>query len=158
MPGWTKPWPASETPAGTLRVLGIDFGEKRVGMAVSDPTGTLASPVGTLQRRRGKRPPVQALAQVAAEHEVEKIVLGLPLTPHGEEDDWCREVRAVGTALSERTGLPVVYVDERFSSRRAERNIRSSGLPRHRREEKERVDAGAAAVILQAFLDGAPPR
>lgn len=141
-----------------MRVLGIDFGEKRVGMAVSDPTGTLASPVGTLQRRRGKRPPVQALAQTALEHEVTRIVMGLPLTLRGEEDAWCREVRAVGAALAERTGLPVVYVDERFTSRQAERNIRESGLPRHRREEKARVDAGAAAVILQAFLDGAPLR
>ncbi|HSG48832.1 MAG TPA: Holliday junction resolvase RuvX [Longimicrobiales bacterium] len=141
-----------------MRVLGIDFGEKRVGMAVSDPTGTLASPVGTLQRRRGKRPPLQALAQAATDYQVEKIVVGLPLTSQGEEDAWCREVRAVGAALAERTGLAVVYVDERFSSRQAERHIRSSGLPRHRREEKDRVDAGAAAVILQAFLDGAPPR
>lgn len=141
-----------------MRVLGIDFGEKRVGMAVSDPTGTLASPVGTLQRRRGKRPPLQALAQAATDYQVEKIVVGLPLTSQGEEDAWCREVRAVGAALAERTGLAVVYVDERFSSRQAERRIRSSGLPRHRREEKDRVDAGAAAVILQAFLDGAPPR
>lgn len=141
-----------------MRVLGIDFGVKRVGVALSDPTGTLASPLGTLQRRAGKRPPLRALEEMAAEHQVEKIVLGLPLTLAGEEDDWCREVRAVGAALSQRTGVPVVYVDERFTSREAERRIRASGLPRHRREEKDRVDAGAATVILQAFLDGAPLR
>lgn len=141
-----------------MRVLGVDFGERRVGLAVSDPTGTLASPVDTLLRRRGKRPPLKAICEVAEAHEVEKIVVGLPLTPAGEENAWCLEVRRVGDALAERTGLPVVFVDERFSSREAERRIRSSGLSRGRREEKDRVDAGAAAVILQAYLDGAPPR
>lgn len=129
-----------------------------MGLAVSDPTGVLASPVGTLQRRVGKRPPLRAMEEAVARYEVEKIVVGLPLTLRGEEDEWCREVRSVGDALSDRTGLPVAYVDERFTSRQAERKIRDSGLPRQRRQEKDRVDAGAAAVILQAFLDGAPVR
>lgn len=141
-----------------MRVLGVDYGARRVGLAVSDPTGTLASPVGTVQRRAGKRPPVHALAQIAEEYGVERIVLGLPLTLEGEEDAWCREVRDFGTALAHRTGVAVAYVDERFTSRQAERRIRTSGLPRSRRQEKGRVDAGAATVILQAFLDGAPER
>lgn len=141
-----------------MRILGVDYGERRVGVALSDPTGTLASPLETLRRRAGKRPPVQALADLAAAHGAEKIVVGLPLTPAGVEDEWCHEVRALGEALAARTGLDVVFVDERFSSVQAERRIRTSGLPRGRREEKDRVDAGAAAVILQSFLDGAPPR
>lgn len=138
--------------------MGIDFGEKRVGVAVSDPTGTLASPVTTLTRRRGKRPPLRQLSELAREREVQRIVMGLPLTLAGEEDDWCREIRTVGDALSERTGLPVLYVDERFSSTVANRAIRSSGLSRSEREDKARVDAGAAAVILQAYLEGVPTR
>lgn len=138
--------------------MGIDFGEKRVGVAVSDPTGTLASPVTTLTRRRGKRPPLRQLSELAREREVQRIVMGLPLTLAGEEDDWCREIRTVGDALSERTGLPVLYVDERFSSTVANRAIRRSGLPRSEREDKARVDAGAAAVILQAYLEGVPTR
>jgi putative Holliday junction resolvase len=138
--------------------MGIDYGEKRVGLAVSDPSGTLASPLDTLRRRRGKRPPVQALAEIAREQGAKRIVLGLPLPLSGEEDDWCAEVREVGAALSERSGIPVVFVDERFTSRRAERAIRSSGLKKSQREQKDRVDAGAAAVILQSYLDGAPTR
>lgn len=138
--------------------MGIDFGEKRVGVAVSDPTGTLASPVTTLTRRRGKRPPLRQLSELAREREVQRVVMGLPLTLAGEEDDWCREIRTVGDALSERTGLPVLYVDERFSSTVANRAIRSSGLSRSEREDKARVDAGAAAVILQAYLEGVPTR
>lgn len=141
-----------------MRSLGIDFGERRVGIAVSDPTGTLASPVGVITRRAGKRPPVAAMADAAREQEVGQIVMGLPLMLNGEEDAWCAEVRRVGDLLAERTGLPVHYVDERFSSSEAERRIRSSGLPRGERERKDRVDAGAATVILQAFLNGVPSR
>lgn len=125
---------------------------------MSDLTGTLASPVGTLTRRAGKRPPVAAMAEAAREHEVEEIVMGLPLMLDGEEDAWCREIRRVGELLAERTGLPVHFVDERFSSTVAERLVRSSGLKKGDREEKGRVDAGAAAVILQAYLDGVPAR
>ena len=136
--------------------MGVDFGEKRVGVAVSDPTGTLASPLTTLQRRRGQRPPVGKLAELAAREGVCRIVVGLPLALTGEETEWCGEVRQVGHSLSRRSGLPVVFVDERFSSVEAERAIRSSGLRKKQREEKERVDAGAAAVILQSYLDGAP--
>lgn len=136
----------------------MDYGLKRVGLALSDPTGTLASPLTTLRRRPGKRPPVAAIAELARAHEVEGIVVGLPLTPEGQEDDWCTEVRHLGEALARRTGLPVRMVDERFTSVQAERGIRSSGLGRADREDKARIDAGAATVILQRWLDGAPVR
>jgi putative Holliday junction resolvase len=136
-----------------MRILGIDFGERRIGVALSDPTGTLASPLPTLKRRAGKRPPLAAIEALAKEYEVEALVLGLPLTPRGEESEWSRAVRQVGDALASRTGLTVHYVDERFTSARAQRAVRSIGLPRGKREEKERVDAAAAVLILQAWLD-----
>lgn len=135
------------------RILGIDYGERRVGLALSDPTATIAQPLPTLMRRRGKRPPVHAISELARENDVAEIVIGLPLTLDGTENEWTAEVRAFGTALAERTGLPVAYLDERFTSVRAERAVRSSGLKKSRREEKERVDAAAATLILQAFLD-----
>lgn len=135
------------------RILGVDYGERRVGLAVSDPTATIAQPLPTLTRRRGKRPPVAAIARIAEEQEAAAIVVGLPLTLEGEESDWTREVRAFGERLSERTGLPVAYLDERMTSVRAERVVRSLGLPKSRREQKARVDAGAAILILQAHLD-----
>lgn len=139
------------TPAG--RVLGIDYGERRIGLALSDPTATIAQPLPTLQRRRAKRPPVAPVARLAEEHDAVALVLGLPLTPEGEESDWTAEVRAFGAALAERTGLPVAFVDERMTSKRAERAVRSLGLSKERREQKERVDAAAAVLILQAHLD-----
>ena len=137
-----------------MRVLGIDFGERRIGLALSDPTGTLASPLPTLKRRLGKRPPLAALTELANEHHVEAVVMGLPLTPAGEESDWTITVREVGESLSRRAGIPVHFVDERFTSAAAERMVRTSGLPRRKRESKERVDAEAAVLILQSWLDG----
>lgn len=135
------------------RILGIDYGLRRIGLALSDPTATIASPLPTLTRRRGKRPPVQAVAEIAREHEVAEAVLGLPLNLHGDEDEWTAEVRAFGTALADRAGIPVRYLDERFTSARAERSVRALGLKKTEREDKARIDAAAATLILQAFLD-----
>ncbi len=131
----------------------MDFGEVRIGLAVSDESGTLASPIETLRRRRGKRPPLKALEEVARAHDVEAIVFGLPLELSGEDSDWTREVRDVSRRLGDRLELPVHLVDERMSSVRAEREVRGSGLPKKKREQKERVDAAAAALILQSWLD-----
>lgn len=136
-----------------MRVLAIDFGERRVGLAVSDPTGTLASPLPTLKRRAGKRPPLKALEAVAAEWGVEAIVMGLPLDLSGSETEWSMQVRDVADELGRRLGLPVHFVDERMTSVRAERAVRSLGLPKHKREEKGRVDQAAAILILQFWLD-----
>ena len=136
-----------------MRVLGIDFGERRIGLALSDPTGTLASPLPTLKRRAGKRPPLTTLIELIQENKVEALVLGLPLTLRGEESDWTRLIRDVGDALHARTGLPVYYMDERFTSVRAEKAVRGIGLPKKKREEKGRVDAAAAILILQSWLD-----
>lgn len=137
-----------------MRVLGIDFGEARIGLALSDPTGTLATPLETVHRRKGKRPPLRRLEEICRAHGVERLVVGLPLGLDGNETPWCGEVRAMGDELAARLDVPVAYVDERFTSARAERAVRGIGLPRSRREEKGRVDAAAAALILQAWLDG----
>jgi putative holliday junction resolvase len=135
------------------RILGIDYGERRIGLALSDPLGMIAHPLPTLQRRRGKRAPVAPISRLAEEHSLSAIVVGLPLTPAGEESEWTQEVRAFGAALADRTGLPVTYLDERMTSARAERAVRSLGLSKQQREEKGRIDAAAAVLILQAHLD-----
>lgn len=136
------------------RLLGIDFGERRVGLALSDPTRTIATPLETLERRKGKRMPLTAIERLAREHLVDGVVVGLPLDLSGAETAWCEEVRRAGDELGRRLGIPVAYVDERMTSVRAERTIRSLGLPRSRREEKGRIDAAAAALVLQRWLDG----
>jgi putative Holliday junction resolvase len=136
-----------------LRALGIDYGMKRIGVAVSDPTGTVATPLETLARRPGKRPPLAKLEELGRAHSVEHLVVGLPLDLQGDETEWCAEVRGVGGRLAERLGVPVSYVDERMTSVRAERAVRSLGLSKQERERKERIDAAAAQLILQAWLD-----
>lgn len=135
------------------RLLGIDYGQKRIGVAVSDPTGTIASPLSTLSRRVGKRPPWPELKRIADDREAVAVVIGLPLDLAGNEGEWAAEVRAFGAEVERRLGLPVHWVDERLTSVSAERFVRGSGLRRSEREEKSRVDAAAAALILQGYLE-----
>ena len=135
------------------RVLGVDYGERRIGLALSDPTRTIASPLGTLTRRAGKRPPWAEVERLVRDHEVAEIVVGLPLELSGEEGEWAAEVRAFAEKAAARTGVPVRLADERLTSVRAERVVRGSGLPKGKREEKGRVDETAAAIILQNHLD-----
>jgi putative holliday junction resolvase len=135
------------------RVLAVDYGARRVGVALSDPSATLAQPLTVFTRRVGKRAPVQAIADLAAQHDVEHIVVGLPLTLAGDESEWTAEVRAFGDKLAARTGLGVTFADERLTSVAAERAVRSLGLKRSQREQKERIDAAAAVLILQSWLD-----
>lgn len=136
-----------------MRALGVDFGEIRVGLAVSDETGTIASPLATIRRRRGKRAPLVRIEEAARHHRVSAVVVGLPLELSGEESDWSRQVREVARKLGSRLDLPVHLVDERMSSVQAKRAVRGAGLPLEKREERERVDSAAAALILQRWLD-----
>jgi putative holliday junction resolvase len=135
------------------RVLGIDFGERRVGLALSDPSATIAQPLPTIVRRAGKRPPIAAILEIIQKHDVERAVVGLPLNLAGDETGWTAQVRDFAKKLSERAGIPIDFLDERLTSVQAERAVRSSGLKRSEREQKGRVDAAAAVLLLQAFLD-----
>jgi len=148
-------------PPPLRRTLAIDYGTRRIGLALSDATGTLATPLTTLTRRAGKRPPIARILGLARRHRVGRFVVGLPLDPDGGENSWTDEVRDFGRRLGDRSGLPVHYVDEEYSSAEAEARIRSIGLPGKRKEDKGRIDAAAAAIILQDWLDAlsldAPP-
>jgi len=133
----------------------VDYGKRRIGLALSDPTRTIASPLATLTRREGKRPPWPEIQRIVQEHEVTEAVIGLPLDLAGDEGDWAREVRAFGDEFSRRTGLAVHWIDERMSSVMAERDVRGNmGLKRSDREDKKRVDSTAAAILLRQFLAG----
>lgn len=134
------------------RTIAFDYGERRIGVAVSDPTRTIAQPLTTFTRRPGKRPPWPEIAQLVRAQEADEAVIGLPLGLDGEEGAWAAEVRAFGAEVERRTGLPVRWVDERMTSVRAERTIREMGLKKTDRQQKERVDATAAAVILEGWL------
>ncbi len=132
------------------RLLAVDYGDKRIGFAVSDPSGMIASPAGFLLRRPGKRPPIAKIIARASELEARGFVLGLPLDEQGEDTARTREVRTIGDEIARRTGLPVHFVDERFTSAAANRAIREmSGSTRGRRGD---VDALAATILLQHAL------
>jgi putative pre-16S rRNA nuclease len=136
-------------PAG--RILGIDWGEVRTGLALSDPSQTLASPLETLSRRRGKRFPLARLLELTSIHQPVGVIVGLPLTLEGGEADSTRAARELGFKVAERTGLPLELWDERMSTSRALAAIREQGGST--RGRKPDVDALAAAVLLQHYLD-----
>lgn len=132
------------------RLLAVDWGDKRIGLAVSDELGMLASPVGIIARRAGKRPPLAELMRQADALGVTGYIFGLPLDPAGAETDRTREVREVAAKLAERQPLPVRLVDERFTTSSALRSIREQGGST--RGRKGDVDAMAACVLLESVL------
>jgi putative Holliday junction resolvase len=134
------------------RLLGIDWGEKRIGLALSDPTQTLAHPLDTLTRRAGRRFPMRSLRVHIDEHHPVGIVVGLPLEADGSEGGSAREAREMGDHIADVTGLPPVYVDERMTTSRVRQAIAEMGGKTRGREEE--LDRLAATVILQSFLDG----
>lgn len=135
------------------RILAIDYGERRIGLAISDPTATIAQPLPTLVRRAGKRPPIAQILEIITAHDVVEAVVGLPLPLSGEDSDWTRAVRDFAAKLQTRAGIPVQLLDERMTSVRAERAVRELGLKKSQREQKERIDSAAAILLLQMHLD-----
>jgi putative Holliday junction resolvase len=132
------------------RLLAIDYGERRVGLAISDPTGIIASPVGTIIRRAGKRPPIAEIVRRATALEVRGFVVGLPLNGDGDDTPRSGEARNLAAELERRTGLPVELIDERFTTAAALRSIREMGGSTKGR--KADVDALAATILLQHAL------
>jgi putative Holliday junction resolvase len=132
------------------RVLAIDVGDKRIGLALSDPTQTLAQPLATLTRRVGKRFPMGKLKQFIDTHRPVALLLGLPLAPDGSEDERAVAVREVGALLMAKAELPVAYWDERMSTARVHSAVREWGGTLGRKGD---VDQLAATVFLQTYLD-----
>ncbi|HEY6828375.1 MAG TPA: Holliday junction resolvase RuvX [Gemmatimonadaceae bacterium] len=133
------------------RLLAIDYGERRVGLAISDPTGTIASPAGVIVRRTGKRPPIAEIVRRAEALEARGFVVGLPLDGDGNETPRSIETRSLAGELSRRTGLSVELVDERYTTAAALRAVHEMGGST--RGRKGDVDALAAAVLLQQVLN-----
>jgi putative Holliday junction resolvase len=127
----------------------VDIGEARIGLALSDPTGTLCTPLTTLE---AKGPPddQQRIAEVAAKHGVEAIVVGLPVNMDGSYGPSARRAQAFCRTLRTLTETPVVTYDERLTSHEAESRLRAAGVQPSR--DKGRVDAAAAALILESYL------
>lgn len=139
-----------------MRSLGIDFGEKRIGLAISDPGGRLAVPLTTLERRND-RSALRQIAEIARREGVGRLILGEPVDLYGNRGPVADRVRRFGERLAELTGLPVEWVDEALTSVEAARRLRQAGVDTRR--EPGRIDAVAAQILLQDALDrGAPER
>ena len=136
--------------ATALRLLGLDLGERRIGLAVSDADGMMALPVGHLDRTKLHHD-IDRILDLARQREVEGIVVGVPYTLSGEISPQGRWVQGFIRALKKRTTLCIYTVDERFTSVEAEGLLRDAG--RQPSRERGTVDAAAAALILQRFLD-----
>jgi putative Holliday junction resolvase len=139
--------------------MGLDVGERRIGVALGDPSATLASPLTTVIRS-SDRAAVEAIGRLAAEHGVEVLVVGLPLDAAGQAAAQARRVEAFARRLRAVPDVRVVFWDERFSTRTASESLLVAGTrggparsARQREAQRRRLDAAAAAVILQDYLD-----
>ncbi|MBW2276106.1 MAG: Holliday junction resolvase RuvX [Deltaproteobacteria bacterium] len=135
-----------------MRIMGIDAGSKRIGVALSDELGLTAQPLTVVETSGGSSAAAARIAELCSEHEVERVVVGLPLAlDGGDRGQSSRRARALGKTLTERGAVEVVFWDERFSTAEAERVLVTAGV---RRDKRRRVvDKLAAALILQGYLD-----
>ena len=133
-----------------MRTLALDVGDRRVGVAVSDPLGMLARPL-TVIVRRSRDDDYRAIARLVSENEVSLVVVGHPINMSGEAGPQARRVERYASGLAERLDVPLVLWDERLSTVEAEDRLRQAGASS--REYRSRLDAVAAAVILQSYLD-----
>ncbi len=134
-----------------MRYLGIDLGRARIGLALADDVLRSARPLGAVERR-SESADLGAIGELARDYEVTRAVVGLPLNMDGTEGPSARLARAFAPRLSEALGVPVELFDERLSTFEAEDRLRARGVSA--RDMKSMVDAEAAAVILQGWLDG----
>jgi putative holliday junction resolvase len=144
----------AETPGAPGRLLGVDIGTRRVGLALSDPTRTICSPLETIpMKSEGEL--ARALAERCGGHAVARVVIGLPVSADGSEGPGCARARRVAAALVKR-GIDAVLHDESWTSRDAEEMLR--GIGRSRKDDPGRVDALAASLILRSYLEEGPSR
>ncbi|MBE9506588.1 MAG: Holliday junction resolvase RuvX [Chloroflexi bacterium] len=138
-----------------MRVLALDVGERRIGIAISDPTGTLARPLQALARG-SREEDFAAIAALVAEHDVGLVVVGQPLSLDGTEGPQARRVARYAEALAAHLTVRVISWDERFTTVEAEKVLRQGRKEKDRRRARTKgeLDAVAAAVILQGYLDG----
>ncbi|HTO09810.1 MAG TPA: Holliday junction resolvase RuvX [Myxococcota bacterium] len=134
-----------------MRTLALDWGERRIGVAISDPTGLIAQPLETIPAHAGGRDALERIAELVRSHEVGEIVVGLPVHMNGRSGPEAAKARAFGERVRSRAGVAVEYLDERWTSVEAERALAESGMSR--REQRGKVDPVAAAILLRTWLE-----
>lgn len=134
-----------------MRILSLDVGTKNIGMAVCDPLGITAQPLPTIRRKGDLCVDLRQVDDAVRQYQVERIVVGLPKNMNGSEGPSCSMAKEFAAAVEEETGLPIVYWDERLTSKMAESAMLEADLSRKKR--KKEVDSLAAILILQNYLD-----
>jgi putative Holliday junction resolvase len=132
------------------RILGLDIGDQRMGLALSDSMGILASPLIIIERTSDEQA-VKAILKIVSEREVERIIVGLPLSLGGDIGHQAKKVQSFTEILQQHTTIPIEYRDERFTTATAKQLKQEAGTRKLNR--RTRYDAMAAAVILQEYLD-----
>jgi len=136
-----------------MKLLGIDYGLKRIGLATTDLGRSIASPLVTIQNR-GDKKNVATISDICRQHNIGGIVCGVPLDIVGGENDMSRIVRQFGVKLGESLSIEIVFVNERYSSKEAEEHIRENLGITNREKVAELVDKMAAAMILSDYING----
>ncbi len=135
-----------------MRILALDVGDRRIGVALSDPLRILASPLTTIERATPDTDTaIDAVLALAEQHEAAEILVGIPYLMSGRVGPQARITLDFAQALSDRTHIPVTHADERLSSVQADRMLAQSGT--HSTHDKSRTDSAAATIILQSYLD-----
>ena len=138
---------------GYMRILGLDYGSKTVGAAMTDPLGVTVQPLKTITRDRESklRKTVSEIERIVSDYGVEKIVLGLPLNMNGTEGERAEKTRAFSELLKKRIQVPIIFEDERLTTVEASEILDESGIPQY--EQKKMIDQVAAQLILEQYLN-----
>lgn len=137
-----------------MRILGLDYGSKTVGVAMTDALGMTVQPYKTIQRERESklRQTLSEIAEIVEQYQIEKIVMGLPLNMDDTEGDRASKTRDFAEKLKLRVAVPIEFTDERLTTMEAEEILDQSGIPRS--EQKKVIDQVAAQLILEQYLRG----
>ena len=137
-----------------MRILGLDYGSKTVGVAMTDALGMTVQPYKTIQRERESklRQTLSEIAEIVEQYQIEKIVMGLPLNMDDTEGDRAAKTRDFAEKLKLRVAVPIEFTDERLTTMEAEEILDQSGIPRS--EQKRVIDQVAAQLILEQYLRG----
>ena len=137
-----------------MRILAIDYGSRRIGLALSDPTGSLARPLPFVPAKADAQL-AREITELAKKHEVHLILLGLPRHMNGSLGEAAAQVQAFAALLGQATPVPVQLIDERLSTVQASRQLQEAG--RNARQQRGKIDSEAACVLLQGYLDSRTP-
>lgn len=137
-------------PSSAKRILGLDYGSKRIGVAVSDPLRIIAKGISVIEQSPSM---MEEIRMLVTSYDVGEIVVGMPFTLKGEKRQTAEEVEKFMNRLHEALNIPVVSIDERFTSQLAQETIRLMGVKKKQRQVKKTIDMTAAALILQQYLD-----